>query len=231
MGLLEILEGVLRPKSGGAPRNPDILGEILRGGPGQQAPPSQGGQTTDIEQAARELEEKLHVGRDRDQPRQSPAPSPWSDEPREPTARRDQPPAPTPGGFRREPFQQPEADGSTSPDRELILAQAMLNAAKSDGEVSQAEEQAILQQLGGGSPEMLRFLREEFARPLDVRAFTWSVPLGLEQQVYSVSLLAMKLDSDREAAYLRDLAHGLRLSPEVCAQIHRRMGAPPLPRP
>ncbi len=51
-------------------------------------------------------------------------------------------------------------------------------------------------------------------------------PLGLEEQVYSISLIAMKLDTQAEAEYLADLAHGLRLAPEVCNRLHARYNAP-----
>lgn len=62
-----------------------------------------------------------------------------------------------------------------------------------------------------------------FARPLDAREFAWSVPVGMEQQVYTTSLIAIEVDSDREDRYLRELAHGLRLAPEVCDQIKERL--------
>jgi uncharacterized membrane protein YebE (DUF533 family) len=48
----------------------------------------------------------------------------------------------------------------------------------------------------------------------------------MEEQVYMVSLSAITLDNQAEANYLRDLAHGLRLSPEVCNEIHTKMRAP-----
>jgi uncharacterized membrane protein YebE (DUF533 family) len=49
------------------------------------------------------------------------------------------------------------------------------------------------------------------------------VPVGMEQQVYSMSLIAIDVDSDRERSYLRDLAHGLRLPADVCDQIKERL--------
>ncbi len=120
--------------------------------------------------------------------------------------------------------------GNSTPEnldaQAMILVRAMINAAKADGQVSQAEQQAILSQIGDASPETIRFLQNEFNTPLDVREFAWSVPLGLEQQVYTMSLISVNLDSNPEAEYLYDLAHGLRIPPEVCNDIHRRYGAP-----
>jgi uncharacterized membrane protein YebE (DUF533 family) len=99
-----------------------------------------------------------------------------------------------------------------------------VNAAKSDGQISQVEQQSILERLDNPSPETIQFLREEFNKPLNVRDFAWSVPLGMEQQVYSMALLAIDLDTPREGDYLRELAHGLRLPDELCNQLKERMG-------
>lgn len=41
-----------------------------------------------------------------------------------------------------------------------------------------------------------------------------------------MSLASIQLDTHPEAAYLRDLAHGLRLDAEFCNDLHRRYGAP-----
>lgn len=118
------------------------------------------------------------------------------------------------------------SDRDCQNQRAIVLIRAMINAAKSDGRVTQEEQQAVLQQLGDGSPEAIQFLRDEFNHPLDVREFAWSVPLGMEQQVYLMSLASIDLDTQAEAGYLQDLAHGLRLPPEICNELHRRQGAP-----
>ncbi len=78
----------------------------------------------------------------------------------------------------------------------------------------------------GPSREAIQFLREEFSRPLDVHEFASSVPLGMEQQVYTMSLIAIDLDTGREAKYLLELARSLRIPDEVREQIHQRLGAP-----
>jgi uncharacterized membrane protein YebE (DUF533 family) len=101
----------------------------------------------------------------------------------------------------------------------------MVNAAKSDGRITPDEQQKILGQLGNAPGEAVQFLRDELTRPLDVREFAWSVPIGMEQEVYAMSLLAMTVDSPAEAEYLDQLAHGLRLTPEVRQQLDRRFRA------
>ncbi len=114
----------------------------------------------------------------------------------------------------------------TQDDEAIVLIRAMVNAAKADGRVTQAEQQAILGRISQPTPEALSFLRNELSQPLDVRAFCWTVPLGMEQQVYTLTLATIDLDTNPEADYLRQLAHGLRLNPEFCNQLHQRYGAP-----
>lgn len=107
-----------------------------------------------------------------------------------------------------------------------LLIRAMVNAAKADGQIDRSEQEAIVGQLGDLDQAEVQFLQAEFAKPVDVREFAWSVPLGMEQQVYGISLMAMDLDEQKEANYLAELAHGLRLSPEICNQIHEQFKAP-----
>ena len=50
----------------------------------------------------------------------------------------------------------------------------------------------------------------------------------MERKAYAISLGAIDLDSNPETDYLGDLAHGLRLQPDVCNQIHQRLRVPTL---
>lgn len=108
----------------------------------------------------------------------------------------------------------------------ILLIRAMIAAAKSDGRITADEQQNIVGRIGQPTPEVVEFLKQEFARPVDVRELAWSVPLGLEPKVYMMSLAAIDLDTQAEADYLMRLAHGLRLDPAVCNDIHARLGAP-----
>ena len=180
----------------------------------------------DIERQARELEDLLTTANDRSARRPT-APS----KPLPPTQPSRQPAeaCAAQGGWGQEtqvnrrvetPLDDAEARQS---EQAMILLRAMVNAAKCDGQVSQAEQQSILGRLENPSPSAIQFLRDEFSKPLDVREFAWSVPVGMEQQVYSMSLIAIDVDSDREHAYLSELAHGLRLSRETCEQLKERI--------
>ena len=111
-------------------------------------------------------------------------------------------------------------------DQAMILIRAMINAAKSDGHIDEAEQQAILEKLGDVSQEEIEFIRQEFARPLDVEAFANEVPRGMEHQIYLLSLAAIDLDKQSEANYLGQLAQALRITPDEANAIHEQLGAP-----
>jgi len=109
-----------------------------------------------------------------------------------------------------------------------ILLRAMLNAAKSDGEIDEAEQKKITEHLKDVSDEEAEFVRNELNLPLDVEGFIKGVPRGMEEKVYFMSLLAIDLDSEEEAKYLDQLSKGLSISHDVANQIHEKLGAPVL---
>ncbi|MFK8029641.1 MAG: DUF533 domain-containing protein [Gammaproteobacteria bacterium] len=109
-----------------------------------------------------------------------------------------------------------------------IMLRGMLNAAKSDGKFDQAEQQKVMEHLGDISPDELEFVQTEMQKPLDVDAFVRSVPRGMEQQVYVMSLLGIELDSQAEAQYLDRLAKGLGISAAQANAIHDQVGVPKL---
>jgi uncharacterized membrane protein YebE (DUF533 family) len=69
--------------------------------------------------------------------------------------------------------------------------------------------------------------REMQATP-DLQGLIDSVPSGMGQQVYLMSLLAIDLDSKPEAQYMDKLAKGLNLSEQQCNTIHQKLGVPQL---
>jgi uncharacterized membrane protein YebE (DUF533 family) len=113
-------------------------------------------------------------------------------------------------------------------EQATILIRAMINAAKSDGRVDREEQEKILGKLGHVTQDELDFVRQEMAEPLDVDAFVRSIPQGMGNQVYAMSLMAVDLDSNPEAQYLHQLAQGLNLSPDTVNQVHQQLGAPAL---
>ncbi len=109
-----------------------------------------------------------------------------------------------------------------------VLIRAMVQAARSDGRVDKEEQQRILGRLGSVTREEVDFVNAELARPLDIRGFANDVPRGMENQVYTMSLMAIDLDSQGEARYLHQLGQALGINAETANRIHRQLGAPPL---
>ena len=126
-----------------------------------------------------------------------------------------------------EPAAAPPEQQAAANDQATVMIRAMVNAAKSDGRVDESEQQNIISKLGSDISEAeIDFLKKEFAAPLDVAGFASSVPQGLEQQVYFLSLTSIELDTQNEAQYLGQLAQAMKLDPAVCNQIHDQVKAP-----
>lgn len=211
MDAMDILGSLLGRKAGSGSSGGNILKDILTGGRAKaqtqprQHPKAQNPRTQQtrrprtIGDAAKNLEELLSVSNDHHQQRRQ---------------------APTP------PTRQPEPRHEEMNEQAKVLIRAMISAAKSDGQITREEQDNIVKQLGEVSQEEVDFLRAEFSKPVDVKELTWSVPRGLEEQVYSLSLMAIDLDEQKEAEYLADLAHGLRMDPARCNVIHQNYNAP-----
>jgi uncharacterized membrane protein YebE (DUF533 family) len=109
-----------------------------------------------------------------------------------------------------------------------VLLNAMLNAAKADGKIDADEEAKLTKHIGDASPQEIEIVKKAISSPLDIDAFIKSVPEGMEQQVYMMSLLAIDLDNQKEAEYLDKLARGLNIPPQTSNLIHQKVGAPVL---
>ena len=203
MDAIDILGSLLGHKTSRGGRGGSVLTDIL-GGNSKSAPePSRPPSSAEIQREAEQLEDLFKIAKGRSTSatgnRESSIPRP-----------------------RTRPSGNPPDDN----ERALVLVRAMISAAKADGRLDQQEQENILKQLHRPSPDAVRFLREEFQRAVDLRELVSSVPMGMEQQVYTMSLIAIDLDTGEEAKYMMELAESLRLPAEVREQIHQRLGAP-----
>ncbi len=129
------------------------------------------------------------------------------------------------GGGQPEPepqVSQPQRQAAN--DQATILIRAMCNAAKSDGSVDQAEQQAIIGRLGELDQQEVAFLQQELSSPLDADGFARSVPRELAPQVYALSVMTVKVDTRAEVQYLTQLAQGLGLDQQTLDAIHQQAG-------
>lgn len=111
-----------------------------------------------------------------------------------------------------------------------VLVRAMLAAAKSDGKIDTAERRRLLDHLSGATKEEMAFVEAELARANDLQALVGDTPRGAEEQVYTMSAIAIDLDSKAEAEYLHDLARALGIDQASCNAIHEKLGIPVLYR-
>ena len=127
------------------------------------------------------------------------------------------------GGAAPEPPQVSEPEMQAVNDQATILIRAMCNAAKADGEVDATEQQKILDRLGELDQQEIDFVRQELSAPLDVAGFARSVPQGMEAQVYALSVMTVKVDTQQEVQYLTQLAQALGLDQQTLDAIHQQV--------
>ena len=121
--------------------------------------------------------------------------------------------------------------GSDEQGRAMLMIRAMITAAKADGEIDPQERQRILGRLEEASAdaEAQAFVRDEMARPVDVQAIVSAVDSPHTAiEAYAASLFAIDVDTEAEAAYMRQLAQGLGLNPTLVRELHASLEAPQL---
>ncbi|MEM9973335.1 MAG: DUF533 domain-containing protein [Pseudomonadota bacterium] len=105
-----------------------------------------------------------------------------------------------------------------------LMIRAMIQAAKADGEIDEGERDRILEHMGDLDAEERAFIEAELAKPIDVHALAADTSDAMKAQVYAMSLMAVKVDTNSEANYLNGLADALALSEDTRARVHQSMG-------
>lgn len=109
-----------------------------------------------------------------------------------------------------------------------IMLSAMIQAAKADGAIQDAEKQKLLGNLKDANPEEMDFVKAQLAAPVSIPTLVAHVPAGLQAQVYTMSVMAIDLDNQAEAQYLNDLAKAMGMGPKQVNGIHAQLGVPAL---
>lgn len=123
--------------------------------------------------------------------------------------------------------QEPAPDPAAEQQAEVLL-RATIMAARADGEIDAAEQAKITGNLGEIDEEEANFIRNEMSNPTTLEAFIPTIPQGMEQQVYLMSVMAIDLDTQEEAQYLDKLARGLNIDQATSNAIHAKLGVPAL---
>lgn len=110
-----------------------------------------------------------------------------------------------------------------------LLLRAMIQSAKADGRIDDDERKKIMETVGeDADAEDIAFLKAQLAAPIDVGALAKDTPPAMAMQVYSMSLMPIRVDSVGEAHYLDELASALELNQETVNALHLQMGVKPL---
>jgi uncharacterized membrane protein YebE (DUF533 family) len=122
------------------------------------------------------------------------------------------------------------AEEAMQQSQALVLLQAMISAAKADGQIDGVEMQRILGKLDeeGADAEAKDFVLYQMKQPLDIDALVAQANSpAMAAQVYAASLFAIEVDTPAEQAYLDRLAAGLKLDPAARGDLHAKLGVPP----
>lgn len=129
-------------------------------------------------------------------------------------------------------FDQAAKSGAVPPDAEetaALMLRAMIQAAKCDGGIDDAERAKIIDTVGNDADaEDIAFVQEQLAAPVDVAGLAKDTPAPMRTQVYSASLMAIRLDTQPEAQYLDALAKAMELDEPTVNALHMQMGVQPL---
>ncbi|MCI5111066.1 MAG: tellurite resistance TerB family protein [Marivita sp.] len=122
--------------------------------------------------------------------------------------------------------------GAAAPQAEetaALMLRAMIQAAKCDGGIDEAERAKILDTVGeDADAEDIAFVQAQLAAPVDPESLAADTPAPLRSQVYSASLMAIRLDTQPEAEYLDALARAMDLDQPTVNALHMQMGVQPL---
>jgi uncharacterized membrane protein YebE (DUF533 family) len=148
------------------------------------------------------------------------------------------PPPPPPGKMSPPPFSNattaspppppPAGPVSTtdSGDDAVLLIRAMIASAAADGYIDANERQNIINKLKSVdlSDEELEFVKEELASPCSIEKIAAQVKsTDMAREVYTVSLMAIEMDTEEEKRYLDNLAEQLGLDQSARDQIHKKL--------
>ncbi len=130
------------------------------------------------------------------------------------------PPSPAPVGL-------PKADDAEADRDAVLLIRAMIAAANADGVIDQDERNRILGKIETVdlSDQEYSFVVRELLSPVGMENIVTAVKSKeMAKQVYTVSLLAIEVDTDAERTYINTLAQRLGLDESDINDIHRKLG-------
>ena len=124
-------------------------------------------------------------------------------------------------------YKKDEPDTAPTPEQNALaglMLKAMIQAAKSDGEIDEKEKAKLMSEFGDLDDDERAFIRDQMSAPVDAAALAREVPEGYGPQIYLMSLMAIEFDNRKEAEYLHALAENLGLDKATVNGIHDKVG-------
>ena len=118
-------------------------------------------------------------------------------------------------------------DTEKVPQEAVLLIRAMIAAANADGEIDEEERNGILKKLETVdlSDQEHSFIVKELISPTGLEDIVSQVKTpDMAKKVYTVSLLAIEVDTDAERSYMTTLAQQLSLNESDLNDIYRTLG-------
>ncbi|MGD9233499.1 MAG: DUF533 domain-containing protein [Desulfobacterales bacterium] len=132
------------------------------------------------------------------------------------------PPPPPPASFGSE-----SVDLTETGQQAVLLIRAMIAAANADGVIDEEERNRILKKLETMdlSDQEHSFIVKELLSPAELEDIVAQIKSPeMAKMVYTVSLLAIEIDTDAERAYMKTLARQLSLNESDLNDIYRTLG-------
>ncbi|MGH1413113.1 MAG: tellurite resistance TerB family protein [Pelagimonas sp.] len=118
----------------------------------------------------------------------------------------------------------PQADEAAG-----LMLRAMIQAAKCDGDIDEAKKAKLLETIGDDADaDDIAFVQAQFTAAVDPEALAKDTPEEQRMQVYSASLMTIRVDTAAEAQYLDRLAKAMALNEGTVNTLHMQMGLQPL---
>lgn len=119
------------------------------------------------------------------------------------------------------PTQEPDED-----EMAQLMLRATLYAARADGDIDPDEKAKLMDAMRDAGPEDLQAIQQVLRETPDATAIADATPVGVETQVYTMSLNAISPDNRAEAEYLHTLAQRLGLSTSTVNALHDSLAVP-----
>ncbi len=114
----------------------------------------------------------------------------------------------------------PEAEESAG-----LMLRAMIQAAKCDGDIDDAERAKILETVGeDADAEDIAFIQAQLAAPVDVESLAADTPDAQKFQLYAMSMMSIRVDTPAEKAYMSALADALGIDAQTAQMLNLQMG-------